>query len=82
MVEQGIFSSVMKDNKSTKPKNGPEVETGDARLSIEELSAIFSVANFPTDGEIAEKTTKDGDDMELEIGTFSFLLPFGTFLMI
>ncbi|KAI5683958.1 hypothetical protein M9H77_05186 [Catharanthus roseus] len=66
--KKGIFSSVMKDLKGTKPKNettGVEVE--EARESIEDLSAIFSVTNFPSEEEIEEKVTMKEDDMDLDI---------------
>lgn len=63
----------MKDLKGTKPKNettGVEVE--EARESIEDLSAIFSVTNFPSEEEIEEKVTMKEDDMDLDIGKTSF----------
>lgn len=72
IIQQGIFSSVLKDNKATKSL---EVETEDSRLSIEGLSTIFSIVNFPTDhNEIEEKnvTNSNNEDVELDIG-ISFL---------
>ncbi|KAL8472511.1 hypothetical protein ACS0TY_029019 [Phlomoides rotata] len=66
--KRGIFSSVIKDYKGTKSKNGIEVETEDSRLSIEELSTIFSIVNFPTDHiEIEEKNVSNDEDVELDI---------------
>ncbi|XP_039061499.1 uncharacterized protein LOC120205741 [Hibiscus syriacus] len=43
--KKGIFGSVLKDIKGSK-KHSPEMETEDTRESIEELSTIFSTANF------------------------------------
>lgn len=76
MVRQGIFASVLKDNKSTKSKNANEVETEDCRPSIGELSIIFSTANFPSDTEAEEKNIVNED---LDIGiSFSAILSFRT----
>ncbi|KAL6559585.1 hypothetical protein OROGR_004702 [Orobanche gracilis] len=65
--KKGIFASVMKDNKSTKRKNGHEMEEEDCRQSIEELSTIFSTANFPTDTETEEKKSVNEDNEDLDI---------------
>ncbi|KAK4416885.1 hypothetical protein Salat_2514000 [Sesamum alatum] len=65
--KKGIFSSVIKDSKSTKPKNGPEVETEDSAQSIEELSMIFSAVNFPTDTDTQEKIIVNEEDADLDI---------------
>ena len=48
---QVIFSSVIKDIKGSKPKQVPEVENEGTKESIEELSVIFSTANFVCDVE-------------------------------
>ncbi|KAL0449691.1 UNVERIFIED_CONTAM: hypothetical protein Slati_1525500 [Sesamum latifolium] len=66
--KKGIFSSVIKDSKSTKPKNGQEVETEDSAQSMEELSMIFSAVNFPTDTETEEKIIMNEEDADLDIG--------------
>ncbi|KAL7104128.1 hypothetical protein ACP275_08G224800 [Erythranthe tilingii] len=65
--KKGIFSSVMKDNKSIKSRNGLDFENEDSRLSVEELSAIFSAVNFPIDSETSEKNTRNEDDVDLGI---------------
>ncbi|KAL0343065.1 UNVERIFIED_CONTAM: hypothetical protein Sangu_1193900 [Sesamum angustifolium] len=65
--KKGIFSSVIKDSKSTKPKNGQEVETEDSAQSIEELSMIFSAVNFPTNTETEEKSIMNEEDADLDI---------------
>lgn len=65
---QGIFSSVIKDIVGSKPKNVPEIETADPRESIEELSAIFSTANFRVDAENTNHQAVDDDDLQLDLG--------------
>lgn len=71
MVWQGIFASVIKDNKSAKSRNGHEAETQDCRKSIEELSTIFSIANFARDVETEEKKiVNEEEDDDLDIGMF------------
>lgn len=72
--KKGIFSSVMKDSKSAKARNGHEVETEDCRQSIEELSTIFSTSNFSMDVESEEKKAMNDEDEDLDIG--NFFLPF------
>lgn len=71
MAWQGIFASVIKDNKSAKSRNGHEAETQDCRKGIEELSTIFSTANFARDVETEEKNVSNEDDDDLDIGNFS-----------
>ncbi|KAG5245445.1 syntaxin-binding protein [Salix suchowensis] len=56
--KRGIFSSVMK---GSKPKQVPEVETEDTRESIEELSTIFSTANFEYDIDLDDPVEKTKD---------------------
>nr|GMC62540.1 uncharacterized protein LOC109167710 isoform X1 [Ipomoea batatas] len=58
--KKGIFGSVIKGNKA---KNPPEQAAEDPQESIEELSAIFSVPNFPLDAENDEKLSMDEDDI-------------------
>ncbi|KAI3451362.1 hypothetical protein Pfo_008027 [Paulownia fortunei] len=65
--KKGIFGSMIKDNKGTKPKNVLELETEDSRQSIEELSTIFSAVNFPTDTETEEKIIMNEEDVDLDI---------------
>lgn len=62
--KKGIFSSVIK---GSKPKQEPVIGVEDTRESIEELSTIFSVANFPSDTESTENLTMDEDEDELDI---------------
>lgn len=71
MAWQGIFASVIKDNKSAKSRNGHEAETQDCRKGIEELSAIFSTTNFARDIETEEKNVSNEDDDDLNIGNSS-----------
>lgn len=63
-----MFSSVIKDIVGSKAKNVPEMETEDTKESIEELSTIFSTANFPFDAENTENKAMDEDDDQLDIG--------------
>lgn len=72
MERQGIFGSVIKDNKGTKSKNGVEVETEDCRQSIEELSMIFSTVNLPTDNKTEAKIVMNKGDVDLDIGSILF----------
>ncbi|XP_073293615.1 uncharacterized protein [Primulina huaijiensis] len=65
--KKGIFGSLVKDNNTTKSKTGLEVESRDSRRSIEELSLIFSKANFAIQNEIETKVTMSEEDVELDI---------------
>ncbi|KAI4327839.1 hypothetical protein L6164_020257 [Bauhinia variegata] len=65
--KKGIFSSVIKDITGNKEKHVPIVETEDSNESIQELSAIFSNANFPCEAENTDKLTVDEDELELNI---------------
>lgn len=62
--KKGIFSSMIK---GSKPKHEPETEPESARESFEELSTLFSVANFPLESESREHIPTDEDDGELDI---------------
>ncbi|CAH9105937.1 unnamed protein product [Cuscuta europaea] len=65
--KKGIFGSVIKGNKG---KNVSEQAAEDPQESIEELSTIFSVLNFPLDTEDGEELNMnedDGDDDSLDI---------------
>ncbi|XVF16029.1 hypothetical protein REPUB_Repub09cG0206400 [Reevesia pubescens] len=62
--KKGIFGSVLKEIKGSK-KHVPEVETEDTRESIEELSNIFSTANFPC--EVDNNQAVDEDEIGLDI---------------
>ncbi|KAK9012346.1 hypothetical protein V6N11_040403 [Hibiscus sabdariffa] len=64
--KKGIFGSVLKDIKGSK-KQAPEMETEDTRESIEELSTIFSTANFPSEVENKDNQTADEDEIDLNI---------------
>ncbi|XP_065855738.1 uncharacterized protein [Euphorbia lathyris] len=61
--KKGIFSSVIK---GSKPKQVPEVETEDTRESIEELTLVFSTANFACDAEDNNNTATDAMDLDID----------------
>ncbi|KAH7566170.1 hypothetical protein JRO89_XS08G0109400 [Xanthoceras sorbifolium] len=65
--KKGLFSSVLKDIKGGKTKQAPDVETEDTRESIEELSTIFSTANFPCDSENTDNLGMEDDENEFNI---------------
>ncbi|CAA2975560.1 uncharacterized protein LOC111387404 [Olea europaea subsp. europaea] len=65
--KKGIFSSVSKENKGTKSKNGLELEAEDSRKSVEELPVIFAAANFPTGVETETKIIDNDEDDGLDI---------------
>lgn len=46
------------------------METEDTKESIEELSTIFSTANFPSDSENIDNLALKEDEDELNIGTY------------
>ncbi|KAI3426606.1 uncharacterized protein J3R85_009800 [Psidium guajava] len=74
---KGLFSSVFKDAKVNREKHAPDMYKEDPRASIEELSTIFSTANFPgnivdmddsdTVIEKRENFTGDEDDDDLNL---------------
>ncbi|XWS42234.1 hypothetical protein CRYUN_Cryun17cG0150600 [Craigia yunnanensis] len=64
--KKGIFGSVLKDIKGSK-KHVPELETEDTKESIEELSTIFSNANFPCEVENRDNQAVDEDEIDLKI---------------
>ncbi|KAK3410574.1 uncharacterized protein LOC104422838 isoform X1 [Eucalyptus grandis] len=74
---KGLFSSVFKDTKVNREKHAPDTYKEDPRASIEELSTIFSTANFSsnivdiddsgTEIEKREDLAGDEDDDELNI---------------
>ncbi|XVF18147.1 hypothetical protein REPUB_Repub10bG0187200 [Reevesia pubescens] len=64
--KKGIFGSVLKDLKG-KQKHAPEMETEDTRESIEEISTIFSTANFPCEVENRDNQAVDDDEIDLNI---------------
>lgn len=61
---QGIFNTVIKDFAGSKEKHMPFKEKEDPKGSIQELSAIFSHANFSLDA----NNTVDENQLELSIG--------------
>ncbi|OAY57661.1 uncharacterized protein LOC110609749 isoform X2 [Manihot esculenta] len=65
--KKGIFSSVIKDIKGSKPKQVSEVETEDTRESIEELSMILSTANFACNAENSNSIAIEADENDLDI---------------
>lgn len=56
--------------KGSKTKMVPDVEADDAKESIEELSSIFSVANFPLFVGKGDNQSMDEEDIELDIGMY------------
>ncbi|XP_034683738.1 uncharacterized protein LOC117913008 isoform X1 [Vitis riparia] len=62
--KKGIFSSVIKGGKT---KHVPDMEAEDAKESIEELSSIFSVANFPSYAGKGDNLDLDEEEVELDI---------------
>ncbi|XP_007046503.2 PREDICTED: uncharacterized protein LOC18610648 isoform X2 [Theobroma cacao] len=64
--KKGIFGSVLKEMKGSK-KHVHEVETEDTRESIEQLSTIFSTANFPCEVENRDNQATDEDEVDLDI---------------
>ncbi|KAI5319887.1 hypothetical protein L3X38_039595 [Prunus dulcis] len=64
--KKGIFSSVIKDIVGSKAKNVPEIETEDTKESFEELSTIFSTANFTVDAENTDEQARDEDELDLD----------------
>lgn len=73
--KKGMFSSVIKDIVGSKAKNVPAMETEDTKESIEELSTIFSTANFPFDAENTENQAMDEDDDQLDIDDIEIDIP-------
>ncbi|KAJ1403849.1 WD40/YVTN repeat-like-containing domain superfamily [Sesbania bispinosa] len=65
--KKGIFSSVVKDFTSSKEKHIPLVEKEDPEESIQELSAMFSNANFPLDANDDDNSIVDENKLELNI---------------
>ncbi|KAM7519969.1 hypothetical protein LguiB_018931 [Lonicera macranthoides] len=65
--KKGLFSSVIKDIKGSKAKPDHITDAEDVRRGIEELSTIFSVANFPLEPDCQENYTMDEDEVELDI---------------
>ncbi|KAL6274225.1 hypothetical protein ACE6H2_024917 [Prunus campanulata] len=64
--KKGIFSSVIKDIVGSKAKNVPEIETEDTKESFEDLSTIFSTANFTLDAENTDEQARDEDELDLD----------------
>ncbi|XP_071709612.1 uncharacterized protein [Rutidosis leptorrhynchoides] len=62
--KKGLFSSM---KKGSKPKHEPEIEPESAIESFEELSTLFSVANFPLESETREKLVPDEDEVDMDI---------------
>lgn len=65
--KKGIFGSVFKDAKGNKANNVPDTEVENARVSIEEMSAIFSADNFPSLTYSEEKLSRNEKDADLDI---------------
>ncbi|KAF3634910.1 putative high mobility group B2 protein-like isoform 1 [Capsicum annuum] len=65
--KKGIFGSVFKDAKGNKANNLPDAGVENARLSIEEMSALFSADNFPSLTHSEEKLGRNENDADLDI---------------
>ncbi|XP_009590622.1 uncharacterized protein [Nicotiana tomentosiformis] len=65
--KKGILGSVFKDAKGNKANNVPDAGIENARASIEEMSAMFSVANFPSNTQSEEKLGSNEKDADLDI---------------
>ncbi|XP_047312478.1 uncharacterized protein LOC124915758 isoform X2 [Impatiens glandulifera] len=65
--KKGIFSSVLKETSGSKGKLVYEKEAEDAKETMVELSAIFSVENFPSISESTVNHGMDVDEAELDI---------------
>lgn len=66
--KKGIFGSIIRDITGNKEKSESHIEVEDASESIELLSTIFSVANFPSEIENEEKlpSNEDGDNLDID----------------
>ncbi|XP_004287725.1 PREDICTED: uncharacterized protein LOC101298930 isoform X1 [Fragaria vesca subsp. vesca] len=73
--KKGMFSSVLKDIVGSKGKNVPEMEHEDTKESIEELSTIFSTANFQFDAEHTDNQAMIEDDDQLDIDDIEIDIP-------
>ncbi|XP_061997869.1 uncharacterized protein LOC133715398 [Rosa rugosa] len=73
--KKGMFSSVLKDIVGSKGKNVPEMENEDTKESIEELSKIFSTANFQFDAENTDNQAMGEDDDQLDIDDIEIDIP-------
>ncbi|XP_050379667.1 uncharacterized protein LOC126797017 isoform X2 [Argentina anserina] len=73
--KKGMFSSVLKDIVGSKEKNVPEMENEDTKESIEELSTIFSTANFQSDAEITDNRAMGEHDDQLDIDDIEIDIP-------
>lgn len=62
---QGIFSSVIKDFTGSKEKPVTLMETEDTKESIQQLSVIFSNANFPSDADNNDNLSMDEDELNI-----------------
>ncbi|CAN4078591.1 unnamed protein product [Withania somnifera] len=65
--KKGIFGSVFKDAKGNKANNLPDAGVENARVNIEEMSAIFSADNFPSLTLSEEKLGRNEKDADLDI---------------
>ncbi|KAK7309410.1 hypothetical protein RJT34_06115 [Clitoria ternatea] len=65
--KKGLFSSVVKDFTSSKEKSVPLIEKEVHKESIQELSTVFSNANFACNDNIDNNPTMDENQLELNI---------------
>ncbi|XP_060192272.1 uncharacterized protein LOC132621837 isoform X2 [Lycium barbarum] len=65
--KKGIFGSVFKDAKGNKASNVPDTGVENARVGIEEMSAVFSADNFPSHIQSEETLGRNKKDDDLDI---------------
>lgn len=65
--KKGVFVSVIRDMKGSTTKRETETQAEDLRGSIEELSSIFAIANFPSGVDNTDGTTIYEDMTDLNI---------------
>lgn len=62
---------MVKDLTGNKSKNSQETDTGDSSpLTMEELSAVFSIANFSLHSANKQSTVENEEDVEMDIGKY------------
>jgi hypothetical protein len=74
-ILQGIFGMIMKDTKGSKAKES-DANSNEQLIATtsEELASIFSSANFTPPSERRNSSLKDDEDIELDIGIYSFTM--------
>lgn len=75
---QGILNMIIKDMKGNKTKHSHESDP-DGCTATEELSAVFSTANFPESDGTRNVSSVNKEDVELDIGWCHHFSPFFKF---